>query len=295
MFKLNTVFFVLCLFQLSPCPTLASQKDHELKFEGSQRTFVVYSPSSLAKEKLPLMIVIHGGTGNAHHSARTMGMNDVAEKNNFIVAYPDGTGTALGADRRVWNAGNCCAIAQRKNINDVKFIKEMIENIEKNYPIDENRIYVTGESNGAMLTYRLVCELPDVFAAAVPVSGTLMLDSCKAGQKIALLDVHGTDDQNVPYQGGKGKGLSRATYRSIPESIQIITGLRKCQPPIQKTLANGDVEANYTCEQGAPIRTYLIKGGAHAWPLSSGPGKNSTFSAPDEIWKFVQKFSKSSK
>lgn len=269
-----------------------AETDHEIKVDGSERTYTVFVPSDLPKEKVPLMLVVHGGTGNAHHSSRTMGMNDVALKNHFIVAYPDGTSTMLGKNRRVWNAGACCAIAQRKNINDVKFFDEMIKEILQKYPVDSKRIYITGESNGAMLTYRLVCELPDVFAAAIPVSGTLMIDNCKAGQKVALFDVHGSADKNVPYQGGKGEGLGRANYRSVPETLKIITSLRQCSEPTKKTLANGDVEADYNCKAGAPVRARLIEGGGHAWPVASGSGKNSNFSAADEAWNFAKNFSR---
>lgn len=255
---------------------IAGESDHSIQVAGTERTYVVYSPGTIAS-KVPLMIVVHGGTGNGHHSSRTMGMNAVADKNNFIVAYPDGTSTLLGKDRRVWNAGNCCAVAQKKNIDDVRFFNEMIKKIIKEYPIDPKRIYITGESNGAMLTYRLVCELPDVFAAAIPISGSLLIDNCKAGNNVAFFDVHGSDDKNVPYEGGKGRGLSDATFRSIPESIKIITTMRQCAEPVKTVLPNGDIDVTYTCKAGATVRTRLIKGGGHPWPINAGSEKNSTF------------------
>lgn len=287
------VFLLVSLFVYSQSwANDGVEHDHQIKVQDLSRSYTVFVPAGLPKGKVPLMVVVHGGTGNAHHSSRTMGMNEVAAKNHFLVVYPDGTGTLLGPNRRVWNAGKCCAVAQRKNIEDVRFFAEMIKKVAQDYPVDTKRVYLTGESNGAMMTYRLVCELPDVFAAAIPVSGTLMIDNCKAGQKIALFDVHGSADESVPYHGGRGKGLSRADYRSVPESLRIITELRKCSKPTEKLLANGDIETNYVCQDGAPVRALLIKNGGHAWPVASGGGKNSSFSASQAAWDFARRFSR---
>ncbi len=262
--------------------TSTAEEDHKINIDGTTRSYLSFIPTDLPKDKVPLMYVVHGGSGNAHHSYRTMGMNDVASKNHFIVVYPNGTSTLLGKERRVWNAGNCCAIAQRKNIDDVKFFDLMTKEILKNYPIDSKRIYITGESNGAMLSYRMMCELPDVFAAAIPFSGSLGIDNCKAGQKVALYDIHGSADKNVPYDGGRGKGPSNAVFRSIPESIKIITSLRQCKEPTKKTLPNGDIEAEYTCPGGAPVQTKLVKNGAHAWASW----------AAEEVWSFAKNYSR---
>ncbi len=260
----------------------AREEDHEIVIDGTTRSYLLYIPNDLQKNKIPLMYVAHGGSGNAHHSSRTMGMNDVASKNQFIVAYPNGTSTLLGKERRVWNAGSCCAIAQRKNIDDVKFFDLMTKEILKKHPIDSKRIYITGESNGAMLSYRLMCDLPDVFAAAIPFSGSLGIDNCKAGQKVAFYDIHGSADKNVPYEGGRGKGPSTTDFRSIPESIKIITSLRQCKEPTKKTLPNGDIEAEYSCPGGAPVHTKLVKNGEHAWASW----------AAEEVWNFAKNYSR---
>ncbi len=286
------IVFVLNLFLSFAKAENGKLEEHEIKIADLTRSYVVFIPSDLPSEKVPLMYVLHGGTGNGSHASRTMGMNDVATKNHFIVAYPNGTGTFLGKNRRVWNAGGCCAIAQRKNINDMKFIEELTKELIRKYPVDSRRIYATGESNGATLAYRLMCELPDVFAAVIPVSGSLMIDNCKAGQRVALFDIHGLNDKNVPYEGGKGKGVSNSTFRSVQESIKIIAELRQCQNSTKKTLENGDIETEYNCKAGAPIRARAIKGGEHAWPVANGPKKNSNFSAAEEAWSFAKNYSR---
>lgn len=259
-----------------------SLSEHILQVSGTNRSYALFTPKIKPdeKEKVPLMLVLHGGTGNAQHSAQTMGMNTVAEKNNFIVAYPNGTGTLLGENRKVWNAGKCCAAASRNNIDDVKFIDEAIKDIIKNNPIDTKRIYITGESNGAMLTFRLVCELPNVFAAAIPMAGTLMVDQCPHGQDVALLEVHGTADKNVPYNGGKGEGYSQVDYRSVPETLKMITTPRQCDKPKETKLSNGDIQNEYHCKNGAPVQTLLVNGGQHAWPNFGS----------EKAWDFAKNF-----
>lgn len=287
------MFLNLIILFMLVIPVYATEQGSEVglsvQVDGLKRQYLLFSPKQKVQTQVPLMVVLHGGTGNAQHSSLTMGMNQIAIENGFFVAYPDGTGTALGENRRVWNAGRCCAVAARKNINDVKFIAAMIAELVRNYPIDRRRIYVTGESNGAMLTYRLMCELPHVFAAAIAVSGTLMTDTCQQGQDTAFFDIHGSADSSVPYTGGRGQGLSAAVFRSVPDSLALIAKLRKCAKPVRKVFANGDIDETYVCAEGAPMRSLLIQGGGHAWPLPDKT-KGTSFSAPAEVWRFAEAF-----
>jgi polyhydroxybutyrate depolymerase len=266
----------------------AKETLHEISIDKNRRSYLMHVPSDLGVGEVPLMIFLHGGTGNAEHASRTTGLNAVAEKNHFIVVYPNGTGTLMGANRRVWDAGDCCAIAQRQNVKDVLFIESMIKEILRDYPVDAKRVYVTGMSNGAMMTYRLMCERPNLFAAAIPVSGTLEIPSCEKGSSVALLHIHGSADDNVPLKGGVGHGLSRVNFRSIPDTMKLVTDTRHCKDQIRH-LPNGDSETNYACTSGAPVRLRILSGGKHEWPTGSGRGG---FNAAEEAWNFAKNFSK---
>lgn len=259
----------------------------------ADRNYRVYLPAAPDTKNLPLMIVLHGGLGNAEHIESISGMDDVAEAEKFIVAYPEGVGGRMRfmKDKQTWNAGRCCGPAVKQNSNDVLFIKKMIDDVHTRYQTDASRVYVTGFSNGAMMTYRLACEIPEKIAAIVPVSGTLAVDNCDAAKDIPLLHIHGDQDQNSPFTGGAGeKDISGVSHRSVPETISLMTRTRNCSPPEQKNEDNDMQISSYRCSNGAPVELYVIKGGGHVWP--GGPKSPKNISASRLAWDFAKQFSK---
>lgn len=272
---------------------------HEIRVGGEMRSFRLYRPNAADDKGLPLMIVLHGGLGNASHMEKTTGMNKIADAGKFIVAYPDGTGGRLGAmkDRRTWNAGRCCGRAVKQNVNDVLFMEKMIAEIASKFSIDTRRVYATGMSNGAMLAYRLACEIPDKIAAIVPVSGTLAVDDCDRAKDVPVLHIHGDQDKNVPFAGGMGESsVAGVVHRSVPDTLDLLTRSRQCQAPKEETLEGGIQQVSYDCRDGAPVQLILIKGGEHAWP--GGHGRNNKasdgryISASQKAWDFAKQFSK---
>jgi poly(3-hydroxybutyrate) depolymerase len=197
------------------------------------RSLLVYVPSQLPPAgSRALVVVLHGGMGNAQRienaqSESGLKLDAVAEKNGFIVAYLNGTPVTkhLGADRLGWNAGGCCGQSAENKIDDVGYIKGAVDYLAHQYGIDRSRVYGTGHSNGAMMTARLVCET-NLYAAVVTFSGSLNVDTqtCPGARGKRILSVHGSDDENVPIQGGKGsKGLSGADFKSEEFARQIFT------------------------------------------------------------------------
>ena len=243
------------------------------------------------------MIVLHGGLGNAEHIEKSSGMNLVADTGPFIVAYPNGTPGRLSImkNRRTWNAGDCCGIATRRIINDVKFIQKMIEDIASQYNIDRTRIYVTGMSNGAMMAYRLACEIPELIAAIIPVSGTLTFNSCEKGKDVPVMHIHGELDENIPYSGGSGReSVSGVTHRSIPETVRLMTAPRQSRPPKITSYDNRTI-TSYVSAEGAPFVLVLLKNIGHSWPGSQQQeniSKGIQYNASKQAWKFARQFSK---
>ncbi|MCX5901719.1 MAG: prolyl oligopeptidase family serine peptidase [Proteobacteria bacterium] len=286
---------------LAGCASTANGQSilRELKVDGNVRSYLVYKPLLHGTEKSPLMIVLHGGLGNAERIEEKSSMNTVADMGKFIVAYPNGSSGRFRVMNNMltWNAGHCCGQAQEKNVNDVLFIKKMIDEITSKYAIDTHRIYVTGLSNGAMMAYRLACEIPDKIAAIMPVSGTMAVDSCDAAKDIPVFHIHGDQDRNVPVAGGKGeKGLSDVSHRSVSDTVQLLIRARGCTTPEIKNLNDGDQITSYRCNTGAPVDVLIIKGGGHAWPWTDSPSNKSSgdrqIEASKLIWDFAKKFSK---
>jgi polyhydroxybutyrate depolymerase len=187
------------------------------------REAVVYTPSKPAPSGRAMVVVLHGGLGNARRIAEqrsesALNLNAVAEENGFVVAYLNGTPVArlLGAQRLGWNAGNCCGMPSENAVDDVAYIQAAVAQIAEKYGIERSRIFGVGHSNGAMMTQRLFCETA-LYASAVSISGTLENGAarCPTAAGKRLLALHGADDQNVPIAGGRGsKGLSRVAYAS---------------------------------------------------------------------------------
>ena len=213
------------------------------------------------------------------------------------MAYPEGTGGRLESmkNRRTWNAGRCCGQAVKQNVDDVLFIKQLIDDVQARYAIDTRRVYVAGMSNGAMMAYRLACEIPDKIAAIIAVSGTLAMDNCDAAKDVPVLHIHGDQDNNVPFAGGQGSGsIAGVNHRSVPDTLELIIRPRKSSDPEQKILNNAVRVTSYNCSAGAPVSLYLIKGGGHAWPGGRGLGGSNTqiISASKLAWEFAKQFSK---
>jgi polyhydroxybutyrate depolymerase len=295
------IVFIILLWNIE---TFSNEKGNSITktiiVGGVERNYNVYRPMVPVSQKLPVMIVLHGGLGNADFIEQSSGMNAVADTGPFMAVYPNGTGGRLGVmkDRRTWNAGNCCGRASDENVNDVLFIEKMIDDLASMYAIDTSRIYVTGMSNGAMLAYRLACEIPERIAAIIPVSGTLAINTCGKGAGVPVMHIHGDQDENIQYMGGQGsKSLAGVSHRSIPDTVKIMTDSRQCSPPDVQHRDN-IVTSSYQCK-GAPFTLVLIKGGGHAWPGGQGRNRSSmsgiNYSASEQAWNFARQFSKTVK
>jgi polyhydroxybutyrate depolymerase len=177
--------------------------DFEILHDGLERRYILYVPDSYDQSKpYPIVIAIHGGGGNADASPAFFQLNDKADQEGFIVAYPEGTGEYIsGKLLGTWNGGNCCGYAKINNIDDVGFIDAMIEKIEIDFNTDTNRIYATGMSNGAIMCYRLACELSDKIAAIAPHSSIGHFTECNLTRSVPTLHIHGVEDPCASYDG----------------------------------------------------------------------------------------------
>lgn len=267
--------------------------EKSISVNDTERSYMLYIPQNVSSNA-PLIIFSHGGGGSAKHSFKYSGFNDVADQNKFIVAYSNGNEGKLAQNLRTWNAGRCCGPSIKQKIDDVAYFDSMMKDILKQNIIDPKRVYISGMSNGAMMTYRLVCELPEYFAAAVAVSGTLGIEECNKGENIPFYHMHGSADTTVPFNGGKGRFSDEKGHRSVAESLKMIMQKRNCAEPVIATQANGNTLTKYTCKTGAPVQLLTIKEGEHEWPGGKKlfGGKMGKFSAAEEAWSFFKNYSK---
>lgn len=258
------------------------------------RTYNVFRPAGLSKSRaVPLVVMLHGGFGTGKQAEQSYGWDAEAQRYGFVVAYPDGIG-------RSWNAGGCCGSAKRNNIDDVGFINQLLRQVIIDERIDPNRMYATGISNGAMMAYRLACDLPNTFAAIGPVAGT-MVTGCAAAAKTSVMHIHGLDDKNVPFNGGIGskgfKWVMKVNYPSVPSVIARWRMIDQCGPETSTT-KGPMVTSTAMGADGTAVTLITIAQAGHQWPGGQPPApgakrlvdKPSTaLNATDTLWQFFQR------
>ncbi len=185
---------------------------------GVMRHLLVHLPGGSASTPRALVLNLHGSGGNAAQQEASIGMDPVADANQFIVAYPDAA-IALGGGF-AWNVpgqpllGGGAVPADAAD--DVAFFAQAITFLEQRYAIDAHRIFVTGMSGGARMTSQLGCELADTVAAIAPVAGLRFPTPCAGTRAVPVVAFHGTADTTNPYDGN---GEAYWTY-SVPSAQQ---------------------------------------------------------------------------
>lgn len=270
-----------------------------------KRTYSVHISSSYDQTKpTPLVIVLHGGGGAGQGMSKLTGFNAIADKENFIIVYPDGI-------EGHWNDGRGIQLyrTQMENIDDIGFISALIDRLSDKLNIDARRIYVTGISNGGMMSQRLGCELSQKIAAIAPVASSIPANKASVwapSRPVSVLIINGMDDPLVPWFGGDirlGKA-TLGTVLSVADTVKFWTSQDQCSTsPNMTQLSDKDIadgttvwqESYESCQGGAEVVVYNIEGGGHTWPggLQYLPefviGKTSReFNASEVIWQFFR-------
>jgi polyhydroxybutyrate depolymerase len=152
---------------------------------------------------MPLVLLLHGIGTSSDRMESIVGLQPVAEERGFLYVHPEGTRDAAGDP--FWNATDGCCNAYDAPVDDSAYLEAVIEKVKAAYTVDPGRIYIVGVSNGGFMAYRMACDHADTIAAIVSVSGATFLDQsrCRPSQPVSVLQVHGTADQIVPYDGGE--------------------------------------------------------------------------------------------
>ena len=271
--------------------------------DGTSRTYRIHLPNDRApSQPTALVVVFHGGGGNAENAARMSGMDAKADKEGFIAAYPNGTGGRANAMLLTWNAWRCCGAALDNNVDDVAFVRALVDAVAREYPVDRKRIYATGISNGGMLAYRVGCELGDVFAAIAPVAGALNSFDCGSGPPVSVIVFHGTADKHVRFEGGKPITAFDRHVRAdnaVPFAIDTWKQRDKCEGQPAREHTGSVWHTSLSCADGTAVELYAIEGGGHAWPggrkgirFGNVDAPTAEISATDAMWDFFARHPK---
>jgi len=260
--------------------------------DGIQRDYILYIPELYdGSTAVPLVLNFHGYGSNAAQQMFYGDFRDIADTEGFLLVHPEGT-TFIGD--QFWNVG---FPGLSSNIDDVGFTEALIDELATLYAIDLDRVYATGMSNGGFMSFLLACQLSEKIAAVASVTGSMTqdtFDDCNAQHPTPVLQIHGTDDGVVLYNGNN---------LSIPiaDVISYWVDFNNCETtPTTTTLPDVDVSDGSTIEHsvyedgdnGITTEHMKVIGGGHTWPGSviNTAGTNQDIDASMEIWLFFSRF-----
>ena len=253
------------------------QTSHVLTVDGRERTFVVQAPRP-PRGKLPVVFFFHGGGGRGDGLA-ARGFREMVAKENLLAVYPSGW-------KNNWNDGrNAPRIeAQVEKVDDVKFVRAMVDDLEKRHSIDRSRVFATGVSNGGIFSHYLAAKAADLIAGIAPVIGGLaepVAPTFKPSHPISLLVIQGEADLLVPIGGGPIANSERggrviATEEMLKKylahnGITVAPKIEQLPDLDPKDGTNTEVRRWPTGHDGVRVEYYLVKRGGHTMPGRSVP------------------------
>jgi len=247
---------------------------HTLQVDGKLRDYRVFRPSTIGTSKpVPLVVVLHGSPADAQSFEDVIHFDNEAVAGKFMTAGPNGcNGYWSYTERGPYQV-------------DEDFIRKMISDLETAYAVDRSRIYVVGASAGSWVAYRLACDMADVIAAAVSISGSMRVsDSCEPAKPVSILEMHGTLDTVLPWQGG-GPHLAFPVEAVIHRWV----ALDGCSVgPLSSKAGITTTSVWSHCAGGVQVRLDAVVGGLHQWfgsDFSPVPGEPNANAA---IWNFFR-------
>ena len=288
--KYTTILLLLIgfAFSISAQQTINGSIIHD----GIQRDYILYIPAIYdGSEDLPLVLNFHGFGSNANEQMFYGDFRDIADTEGFLLVHPQGT--ILNGDQQ-WNVG---FLGNGNTTDDVGFTEALIDELANLYTINLDRVYATGMSNGGYMSFLLACQLSEKIAAIASVTGSMTIDTydaCNPQYPTPILQIHGTSDSNVPYDGN-------TTSLSIEDVISYWVNYNNCETnPTTTALTDIEPSDGSTIEHivyidgdnGVTTEHMKVIGGGHTWPGSvfNLPGTNQDINASMEIWQFFSRF-----
>jgi polyhydroxybutyrate depolymerase len=266
-------------------------------------------PGPNAPRPYPLVVALHSLYHGGAEAEQEWGLDQLALSAGFAVVYPEGI-------RRAWNAGSCCAGAAANLVDDVGWLRALISHLEREYPIDRERVILVGLSNGGMLAYRYACEHGEEIAGIAVVAASLQVAGCRPRAPVSVVAVHGGADGHVPYNGMTWSTALQTAITPVEQSLAPFRRAAGCPDPTgpgdvspsdaeggtstdtdQRTVADSAASRagptsgptvvyrkEAPCAGEARVVEYLIPSLAHGWPPTRGTG---AFSTTEVLWRIL--------
>jgi polyhydroxybutyrate depolymerase len=272
----------------SPVPTSASTPSpspapsvHDITVGGERPVTVRVPPSYADDHPAPLLIVLHGYSSTGREDDDYLGLRALAADSGYLYASPDGTLDNDG--NRFWNATDACCDFGGTGVDDVGYLRGVIDEIDGTLSVDLKRVSVVGHSNGGFMSYAIACAHADRIAALVSIAGATFADpaDCTPSKPVAVVQVHGTADDNVDFDGGTVEGVGPRQMGPYPGAETTAAAWAKydgCESAAAKLDERIDVDGNVTvdgaeaettvdrwtgCGSGGAVELWTIPGGGH--------------------------------
>lgn len=248
-----------------------------LQSGGLTRTFAAHLPEDYETRSSPVIIMLHG-IGAIGQSLQYISSFDIeADQWGFLVTYPDATSD--------WAAGCNCTAADSAGVDDVQFIADLLDQLDADYGINRDSVFVVGYSEGVFMAQKLVCDATDSFAGMATVSATMLASAaanCAPTREMPVLMIHGTDDDDYPFDGALDRGL--ASSLAADTTAQFWATNNGCGDRLASEFVKSDTyyffdvyrEAFDACPTDGEVILYRMDEAGHGWP-------DADFSASVEI------------
>ena len=260
--------------------------EFEVIFDEIPREYTVYIPENYNHSiPTPILFAFHGFGGSNNFIMNSAGFNEIADEENFIVVYPQGS--LIFNLLAHWNVGG---FTEGSNTDDVAFVDYLISSLSEIYNVNLDRVYATGMSNGGFMSFLLACQLSNKIAAIASVTGSMTtqtLNECDPQREVPILQIHGTNDPIVPYNG------IQEWNTQIDNVLDYWVLNNQCSPnPEVNDLEDINNDNGFTVQEiiynnglnGSMVKHFKVNGGTHVWFQDEDINSSSL------IWEFFSNY-----
>ena len=268
----------------------------ELRFQsaGVERRAILVNEAPQGEVR-PVVIVLHGGRGSAEEMRHRTGFDDLAVAQGFSLVFAEGT--QWGQGRHAWNTG----YLQRRQVgrsDDIAYFDALIDLLIARHRADVSRIYMTGGSNGAMMTFVYATRRAERLAAIAPIVGAMFSFETRPRVPVPIMIINGAMDSEVPLEGGFSRNpivarAQAAPFKSLEESLQFWVAVNRSQPQPQIDVSGTVTTRSYAASDGGAVTVSIVDAvGGHGWPGSPTvrPGNKpiQAIRGADRVWEFFR-------
>ena len=296
--RVLTAILTLLVASLAPCAHANPQAKPEISFkvgEAERRAIVVNAPA--AGEKRPAVIVLHGGMGSAEAMRASSGFDPVARENGFIAVYAEGTAFGTVEGRHAWNTGHLLR-RQVRDADDIAYLDALIDRLIADHGADPARIFMTGGSNGGMMTFVYAVKRPERLAAVAPVVASMFSFDAVPKVPLPILIVNGAKDEEVPLAGGMSgnplvRGGQATPFKPVREVVDFWVKANKSRSDGAARTEGTLTTTIYAAGEGGAVTEFVVdRAGGHGWPGSRARRDGNTpimvFRGAERVWAFFE-------